>query len=187
MIHSEFTAITGALLESLNTVKLFLKTSTSRIQEVLAKKSSSIYSTDSSTPDITWLSKGIYDVMAQSNLDRVAGAWKYSRLPTRTFKGNRRRVGVIGSSKKIAESRVKNSFDCTVNILGCVPFGESKNGFLILDLPDFAVERNVKSEIGFVTLVTFRQRVQYAWQPLKKWRVQGRSVGFWRCTHENKY
>ena len=54
---------------------------------------------------------------------------------------------------------------------GCVPFGESKNGFLILDLPNFAVERNVKSEIGFVTLVTFRQRVQYARQPLKKWRV----------------
>ena len=52
--------------------------------------------------------------------------------------------------------------------LGCVPFGESKNRFLILDLPDFAVERNVKSEIGFVTLVTFRQRVQYARQPLKK-------------------
>ena len=52
--------------------------------------------------------------------------------------------------------------------LGCVPFGESKNGFLILDLPDFSVERNVKSEIGFVTLVTFRQRVQYARQPLKK-------------------
>ena len=51
---------------------------------------------------------------------------------------------------------------------GCVPFGESKNGFLILDLPDFSVERNVKSEIGFVTLVTFRQRVQYARQPLKK-------------------
>ena len=51
---------------------------------------------------------------------------------------------------------------------GCVPFGESKNGFLILDLPDFTVERNVKSEIGFVTLVTFRQRVQYARQPLKK-------------------
>ena len=46
--------------------------------------------------------------------------------------------------------------------LGCVPFGESKNGFLILDLPDFSVERNVKSEIGFVTLVTVRQRVQYA-------------------------
>ena len=55
--------------------------------------------------------------------------------------------------------------------IGCVPFGESKNGFLILDLPDFAVKRNVKSEIGFVTLVTFRQRVQYARQPLKKWRV----------------
>ena len=49
----------------------------------------------------------------------------------------------------------------------CVPFGESKNGFLILDLPDFTVERNVKSQIGFVTLVTFRQRVQYARQPLK--------------------
>ena len=52
--------------------------------------------------------------------------------------------------------------------LGRVPFGESKNGFLILDLPDFAVERNVKSEFGFVTLVTFRQRVQYAQQPPKK-------------------
>ena len=51
---------------------------------------------------------------------------------------------------------------------GCVPFGDSKNGFLILDLPDFAGERNVKSEIGFVTLVTFRQRTQYARQPLKK-------------------
>ena len=52
--------------------------------------------------------------------------------------------------------------------LGCVPFGESKNGFLSLDLPDFAVERNVKSKIGFVTLVTFHQCVQYARQPLKK-------------------
>ena len=52
-----------------------------------------------------------------------------------------------------------------------VPFGESKNGFLILDLPDFAVERNVKSEIGFVTLVILRQSAQYARQPLKKWRV----------------
>ena len=44
----------------------------------------------------------------------------------------------------------------------------SKNGFSVLDLPDFAVERNVKSKIGFVTLVTFRQCVQYAQQPLKK-------------------
>ena len=45
---------------------------------------------------------------------------KYSRLPiTRTFKGNRNRkqVRVIGSSKKIAGSKVKNSFYCTVNIL----------------------------------------------------------------------
>ena len=56
------------------------------------------------------------------------------------------------------------------SLKGCVPFGESKNRFWILDLPDFAVERKVKSEIGFVTLVTFRQRVrvQYARQPLKK-------------------
>ena len=37
----------------------------------------------------------------------------YSRLPiTRTFKGNRKKVRVIGSSKKIAESKVKNSFQC---------------------------------------------------------------------------
>ena len=43
-----------------------------------------------------------------------------------------------------------------------VPLSESKNGFLIRDLPDFAVERNVKSEIGFVTLVAFGKRVQYA-------------------------
>ena len=42
----------------------------------------------------------------------------YSRLAiTRTFKGNRKKVRVIGSSKKIAESKVKNSFYCTVNIL----------------------------------------------------------------------
>ena len=47
----------------------------------------------------------------------------YSRLPiTRTFRGNRKKfelpgVQVIGSSKKIAESKVKNSFYCTVNIL----------------------------------------------------------------------
>ena len=52
-----------------------------------------------------------------------------------------------------------------VDHLGCadsVPLSESKNGFLIRDLLDFAVERNVKSEIGFVTLVTFRKCVQYA-------------------------
>ena len=40
-----------------------------------------------------------------------------------------------------------------IPLLGCVPFGESKHGFLIRDIPDFTVERNVKSEIGFVTLV----------------------------------
>ena len=45
---------------------------------------------------------------------------------------------------------------------GCAPLGESKNRFLILDLPDFSVERNAKSEIGFLTLATFRKRVQYA-------------------------
>ena len=50
-------------------------------------------------------------------------------------------------------------------------FRRIKKWIFDLDLPDFAVERNVKSEIGFVTLVTFRQRVQYAPQPLKKWRV----------------
>ena len=63
---------------------------------------------------------------------------------------------------------LKTGYLWLVTNSGCIPFGESKNGFLILDLPDFAVERNVKSEIGFVTLVTFRQRVQYARQPLKK-------------------
>ena len=70
--------------------------------------------------------------------------------------------------------RVELSFYASLPLgwlIGCVPFGESKNGFLILDLPDFSFERNVKSEIGFVNLVTFRQRVQYARQPLKKWRV----------------
>ena len=38
-----------------------------------------------------------------------------------------------------------------IALLGCVPFGESKTGFSIRDLPDFTVERNVKFEIGFVT------------------------------------
>ena len=47
----------------------------------------------------------------------------YSRLPiTRTFKGNRKKfelsgVRVIGSSKKIAGSKEKINFHCTVNIL----------------------------------------------------------------------
>ena len=42
----------------------------------------------------------------------------YSRHPiTRTFEGKSKKVRVIGSSKKIAESKVKNSFYCTVNIL----------------------------------------------------------------------
>ena len=43
-------------------------------------------------------------------------------------------------------------FRSVLCVSGCVPFGESKNGFLILDLLDSAVERNVKSEFGFVTL-----------------------------------
>ena len=47
-------------------------------------------------------------------------------------------------------------------LLGCVPFSESKNRILILDLPEFVGQRNVKSEIGFVTFVTFRKRVQFA-------------------------
>ena len=44
-------------------------------------------------------------------------------------------------------------------LFGCALFGESENRFLILDLPDFSVERNAKSEIGFLTLATFRIRV----------------------------
>ena len=45
-------------------------------------------------------------------------------------------------------------------VLVCVPFGESKNKFLILDLSDFAAQRNAKSEIGTVPVLTFRKRVQ---------------------------
>ena len=45
-------------------------------------------------------------------------------------------------------------------VLVCVPFGESKNKFLILDLPDFVAERNAKSKIGTVPVLTFRKRVQ---------------------------
>ena len=32
--------------------------------------------------------------------------------------------------------------------LRCVPFGESENGFLIRELPDFAVERNWICNLG---------------------------------------
>ena len=53
-------------------------------------------------------------------------------------------------------------------VLGCVPFGESKNGFLIQDLPDLAVERNAKSEIGSVTLVTVANAFNIRWRPLKR-------------------
>ena len=34
----------------------------------------------------------------------------------------------------------------TKTSFGCVPFGESKNGFLIKDSANFTVERNAKSE-----------------------------------------
>ena len=51
---------------------------------------------------------------------------------------------------------------------GCVPFCESKNGFLIRDLPDFAAERNVKSESGSVALVTFCKLMCSIWRPRKK-------------------
>ena len=70
---------------------------------------------------------GPFSQISRRSLDRVpllptsAGFWPvptYSRLPiTRTFKGNRKKVQVIGSSMKVAESNVKNSFYCTVNIL----------------------------------------------------------------------
>ena len=36
---------------------------------------------------------------------------------------------------------------CIFLFLGCAPFGESKNGFLILDLPDFVAERNAKLDL----------------------------------------
>ena len=36
-------------------------------------------------------------------------------------------------------------------------FRRIQKRIFILDLPDFVVEGNVKSEIGFVTLVTFRK------------------------------
>ena len=95
--------------------------------------------------------------------------WTYSH-----HEANNPKVGVLFSASPLpifARILYRHLFSRFTTDIGCVPFGESKNGFLILDLPDFAVERNVKSEIGFVTLVTFRQRVQYAGQPLKKWRV----------------
>ena len=42
----------------------------------------------------------------------------YSRLPiARTLKGKSKKVRVIESSNKIAASKVKNSFYCTVNVL----------------------------------------------------------------------
>ena len=65
----------------------------------------------------------ILNCVAQSNLLIMQllakNTRKYSRLPiTRTFKGNRKKVRVIGRSKKIAERKVKKpSFYCTVNIL----------------------------------------------------------------------
>ena len=71
----------------------------------------------------------------------------YSRLPiTRTFKGNRTKfelseVWVIGSSKKIVESKVKNSFYCTVNISITFNCRNVKWNWKIL--LDYKSERNV--------------------------------------------
>ena len=65
----------------------------------------------------------------------------YSRLLiTRTFKGNRKKVWVIGSSKKIAESKVKKSFYCTVNIL--IKFNYRNVKWKLKDSLDYKSERN---------------------------------------------
>ena len=72
----------------------------------------------------------------------------YSRLPIRqTFKGNRKKfelsgVRVIGSSKKMAEGKVKNSLYCTVNILKShlIVAMSSENLKILLD---YKSERNV--------------------------------------------
>lgn len=49
-------------------------------------------------------------------------------------------------------------------LCGCVPFGESKNRFLIGDSADFTSERNAKSEKSFVTLATSQMRSKYLCQ-----------------------
>ena len=66
----------------------------------------------------------------------------HSRLPiTLTFKGNRKKIRVIESSKKITESKVKNSFYYTVNIF--ITFNCRNVKWKLKILLDYKSERNV--------------------------------------------
>ena len=47
------------------------------------------------------------------------------------------------------------------HVLGCVPFGESKNGFFMRDSADFTVKGNAKSDDRFVTLETSQVRSRW--------------------------
>ena len=49
---------------------------------------------------------------------------------------------------KASSLNLKIIWSTRVNFFGCVPFGESKNGFLIQNLSDFGFKRSAKSEIG---------------------------------------
>ena len=55
----------------------------------------------------------------------------------------------IKESHGISLTMESSLFGINKIFFGCAPFGEFKNRFLILDLPDFLVERNAKSEIDF--------------------------------------
>ena len=63
---------------------------------------------------------------------------------------------------------------------GCVPFGESKNGFLILDLPDFAVERYEgisMTKFNNLKVERFKSNLKYTESKLvKKTTVKGRKT-----------
>ena len=84
----------------------------------------------------------------------------YGRFAEPSVSANSRTVFSLGAA--YYPGVFFTAFQLKAHCQPCVAFGVFENGFLILDLPDFAIERNVNSEIGFVTLITFLKRVQYA-------------------------
>ena len=64
------------------------------------------------SPDSRYLQK-----LALNNVLFLLSFLIQSTPDNSNLQGNRKKVRVIGSSKKIAESKVKNSFYCTANIL----------------------------------------------------------------------
>ena len=70
-----------------------------------------------STPDNSSLCTDVPPTSEQIGIFSEGGGTSVHRLDNSNLQGKSKKVRVIGSSEKIAESKVKNSFYYTVNML----------------------------------------------------------------------